>query len=83
MTTDPHTAEASRLAAIWSDVLDTPVSVDSDYFELGGDSLAAEEIAERAHSDLGIEPEMADFYALSTPREMAEALGRLRDEPTT
>jgi amino acid adenylation domain-containing protein len=33
-----------RLVRLWEDVLEVPVGVDDDFFELGGDSLAAAEI---------------------------------------
>jgi acyl carrier protein len=70
MTPEQQHIFAERLAAIWSEVLRIPATPDSDYFELGGDSLAALEIAERASSELQIEPEMTDFYKMPTPRQM-------------
>ncbi len=50
----PSTREEEVLASIWSTLLGIPeVGVDDDFFELGGDSLLAAEMAERVADSPG------------------------------
>ncbi len=67
----PATATEAALAAIWSAVLGRgPVGTDQNFFELGGDSLAAVEIAaqvERAFPDVALDPaHMHDYPTVET-----------------
>ncbi|MES2296360.1 MAG: AMP-binding protein [Pseudomonadota bacterium] len=76
-TLAPRNATEQALVAIWSQVLGpSPVGVDENYFEIGGDSLAAVEIASqvgRAFPQLVIDPaQMLDYPTV-------EALARWLD----
>ena len=62
------------LADIWSDVLGIVVSSDDDFFELGGDSLAAVEALLAIEEDLGLEVRGTDLIIAPSVRELAELL---------
>lgn len=68
----PDTPTEERLAGIWAEVLgaDT-LGVESDFFELGGDSLLATRIISRIRSDLGVEIPMRRLFEVPTIRAMA------------
>jgi non-ribosomal peptide synthetase-like protein len=75
------------IAAVWADLLPTPVATaDDDFFDLGGDSL----LAAQAISAMRGRPELAvasikDLYDHPTIRTLARALGeraRRREAPT-
>jgi amino acid adenylation domain-containing protein len=76
----PPDTEVERLVArVWQEVLGVPVGVDDDFFELGGDSLAAAEILAAIESRTG--RRLADSLLLRAPTvaELAAAL----DAPAT
>ncbi|SDZ35755.1 AMP-binding enzyme C-terminal domain-containing protein [Amycolatopsis xylanica] len=76
----PRSAPERALAGIWSEVLEVgAVGVDVNFFELGGESLAAIEIAARAKSSLGVELDVADIFDRPTVAEQAELLGGTSD----
>ncbi|WP_211840570.1 non-ribosomal peptide synthetase [Saccharopolyspora hirsuta] len=66
---------AEGMLAVWREVFDAPVSVDDDFFELGGNSLLAVRIA-TAMDERGLPRlPLRDFYLRPTVRELAEAIG--------
>ena len=57
-----------RIVEIFRRVLDTPeVDVNSDFFELGGDSLLATRVLSAIARDFGTELEYEDFLEDPTP----------------
>ncbi|MFD5747352.1 phosphopantetheine-binding protein [Streptomyces sp. NPDC127033] len=63
------------LAAVWADVLDTPVpSVDADFFTLGGSSLRAVRVLARVQAVLGIELPVATLFGHRTVAALADAV---------
>ena len=57
-----------RIVEIFRRVLDTPeVDVNSDFFELGGDSLLATRVLSAIARDFGAELEYEDFLEDPTP----------------
>lgn len=71
-------SNAERIAAIWADVFDRPgVAPDDDFFELGGGSVQAVEIAGRVRDDLGIDIPLRLFFESSTVAELATAIEAL------
>ena len=77
----PRTPWEERVAALWSEVLGLEtLSIDDDFFDLGGDSLAAEELVTRLAVASGIQvssrilldaPTVAEFAAAVTANEAA------------
>nr|WP_237547912.1 amino acid adenylation domain-containing protein [Streptomyces sp. SID5473] len=66
----PHGGDG--LAGIWRDVLGvTRINPEDNFFDLGGDSLSAMEVAIRA-GDLGLRIRPADVYTTGTFGELAE-----------
>src|SRR5690606_5700044 len=78
--TTPITPDEAILVRLWREVLDLPeafaVGRDSDFFALGGRSLAASRLALRAARALGRDVRLRDLYAAPTP---AGLLARLVD----
>lgn len=73
MTTTDDRLDALR--RIWSRVLDgAPVEPDSDFFELGGDSLAAVEVITTLAEEMALEVSLSDFFEAPTPAELATRL---------
>ncbi|MDF3300842.1 non-ribosomal peptide synthetase [Streptomyces tropicalis] len=64
---------AAVLQEVWSTVLGTPVGLDDDFFELGGNSLLAVRIS-AALRGRGLSPvPLRDLFRTPTIRELAEA----------
>ncbi|MEX2458669.1 MAG: phosphopantetheine-binding protein [Actinomycetota bacterium] len=91
--TPPHPVDQLEqiLLLIWSDVLETEVGLDDDFFELGGDSLRSMRIAANA-AEVGISISPVQVFeersvrALArvadlevAPNELEAALGALQD----
>lgn len=70
-------SEAERvLAGVWAEALQMGVvGVDENFFEIGGDSVAAIEIAAHVTTLTGVEIDVADIFDRSTIAELAELLG--------
>lgn len=63
------------VAAIFRDVLrDDTLDADSDFFEAGGDSLAAFQITARIGAAVGTEVAVALVFAYPTPAELASVV---------
>ncbi len=88
LTTDrpyvaPTTETEATLAEIWAEILALPrVSVEDNFFEIGGDSILALRIVARA-SDAGIPVAVHDLFRLPTVRSLAASAGDASDLPTT
>jgi amino acid adenylation domain-containing protein len=73
---DVHDVER-RLAAVWSDVLKVPaVREDSDYFALGGTSIAGITVLRDIHHEFGVELGFTDLYDHPTMGELADRIRR-------
>lgn len=74
----PRTPLEATLAALWREVLELPESVplgrDSDFFALGGRSLAANRLALRVARALERPVSLRDLYAAPTPAALLERL---------
>ncbi len=73
----PSTATEHTLERIWCSVLErSPISIDANFFELGGDSLAAAEIATMLDGAFpGLAPDLSQLHDYPT----IEALARWLD----
>lgn len=79
---EPKTEWERLVANLWAEVLDLDeIGRDSDFFELGGDSLAAEEITSRAVTDLGVAESDITSSMLAEAPVLAEYARRLRRRP--
>lgn len=74
-----ETLQLPRLvAAIWADVLGLDgVSSDDDFFDLGGDSLGAMQIASRVERVVGFEVPWAMFFDATTIKAFCDTLQTL------
>ncbi|WP_234367347.1 non-ribosomal peptide synthetase [Streptomyces pluripotens] len=65
---------AARLVALWQDILGVPVGLDENFFELGGNSLSAVQLAAEARNrDIPVLPLRA-LYSNPTVRSLAAIL---------
>jgi amino acid adenylation domain-containing protein len=70
-----------RVAAIWSAVLKVPgVRPDSDYFALGGTSIAGISVLRDIEREFGVRLGFADLYAHPTAAALAERIGAVLPE---
>lgn len=64
-----------QISDIWQEILQRPVdSIDADFFELGGNSLSAVQIADSIETQLGVKMPLAVLIEHSTVRKLASAL---------
>jgi amino acid adenylation domain-containing protein len=68
------------LADLWSVEFKLQVGRDSDFFELGGDSLIATVIGARLHSAIGVEVDIAAFATHTTVATLAARIEEMRGE---
>ncbi|MDR3436285.1 non-ribosomal peptide synthetase [Telmatospirillum sp.] len=72
---DPTIALEDRIAVIWAKILGYPeISVDDDFFAIGGDSLTGMKIAGTLSGILDRSVTLTDLFKAATPRAMAMAL---------
>ena len=65
-------AERIAMAAIWSDVLATPlVGLDDNFFALGGDSMALMTLLMRIEETYGVYLEQEAVFEAPTPRALS------------
>lgn len=61
----------AKLCDIWADVLGTKVGPQDDFFELGGSSMAAAQIAAEAEAAFGVELPLVELFEESTVAKLA------------
>lgn len=80
----PCETPTERLVAhAWERVLDLaePPGAESDFFQLGGDSMSALEIAVELENELGVDLPSNALFTASTPAGLARVLDGLRQQP--
>jgi len=69
---EPRSELERSLAAIWREILDLPlIGVNDDFFDLGGDSLAATRALARANAALGANVALRALFEAPTVAELA------------
>ncbi|HEY0170313.1 MAG TPA: acyltransferase domain-containing protein, partial [Pyrinomonadaceae bacterium] len=77
----PETEMEQRIAAVWQQVLGfEPVGVEDNFFDLGGDSLVAIQVASRLKQALDMDFPVAKLYQGVTVRSLAQLLSEGEDE---
>jgi thioesterase domain-containing protein len=66
----------ARLAVLWGEALERPAGLDDDFFELGGDSLAALGLLAAIEEDLNVALELEALVEAPTPRLLGRAMLR-------
>lgn len=70
----PCTEMEKALADIWSQVLNIKnISIDDNFFEIGGHSIKAVEVINKVHKLLNIKITVADLFSHPTIRRLSEA----------
>jgi acyl carrier protein len=76
----PRTATEDAVAAVWADALGRgAVGLDEDFFQSGGHSLAAAQVAARLEDALGVSLPPTAVFEAPTVAELAAAVDRLLD----
>jgi amino acid adenylation domain-containing protein len=71
----PRTAEEHTLCALFAEVLGlTAVSIDDDFFNLGGNSILAIRLITRIQDELEVRIDGRTIFTYSTPKNLAERL---------
>ena len=77
----PRDAVEEMLAAIWARVLGAPrVGVRDDFFDLGGHSLTATQVASRVRDAFGVELPLRTVFAARTVEALAREVRALRED---
>jgi thioester reductase-like protein len=72
----PSTPEEIRIAQIWRDVLGASrIGVEDSFFDLGGDSLAAAQMAARVKEEFGVALSLRRLFEHPTVAELARMVG--------
>ncbi|MFJ7997200.1 phosphopantetheine-binding protein [Streptomyces sp. NPDC096310] len=75
MTEPPVTATERAIAAIWSEVLEvSQVSVEDNFFDLGGHSVLLHMVQDRIGRELGKNPPLVELFTYPTVRALARRL---------
>jgi len=71
----PATELEKAVAQIWEDAIGVrPIGIDDDFFELGGDSLRALQVASRICGQFGVDLMDTMPFSQPTVRELARAV---------
>lgn len=75
----PRTTVEELLAAVWEDVLGvSPISIDSDFFAIGGHSLLAMRVLSKMQAATGAELSLRTLFEHPTIAELAEEVEKNR-----
>ncbi|WP_405582823.1 amino acid adenylation domain-containing protein [Streptomyces sp. NBC_01190] len=79
---NPRTPEEEALCAVFTEVLGVPrVTIDDDFFQLGGDSILSIQVVSRVRgAGLAITPQ--DVFVHRTPERIAQVAAALTAEPS-
>ena len=73
--TEQITHEEEKVLIIWKDVLNQEVGLDSDFFEMGGNSLQAIKLINKLSEELIREVSLGDLFENPSARKMTRWLG--------
>ncbi|EPH41854.1 putative Linear gramicidin synthase subunit C [Streptomyces aurantiacus JA 4570] len=71
-----------EIANVWREVLKAEVGPDSNYFELGGTSIAGISVLREIERRFGVRLTFADLFRCPTVRELAALVDSSREAPT-
>ncbi|MFE6049793.1 SDR family NAD(P)-dependent oxidoreductase [Kitasatospora sp. NPDC056446] len=66
---------ADRIGGLWTEILGTEAGPDDDFFESGGDSLAAVQLVDRIRGELAVELPISALFDHPTLSELVAAVG--------
>jgi len=76
----PRTPVEELLAGIWAELLQVPrVSVEADFFALGGHSLLVAQALSRIRQSLGVEVPFVEFFRRPTVAQLAALVERVEE----
>jgi acyl carrier protein len=66
--------DAARIATLMSEMFETDVEEDDNFFEIGGNSLQALTLAARLEEDTGVKISLLAVIRNPTPRRLADLI---------
>jgi acyl carrier protein len=66
--------DAARIATLMSEMFETDVEEDDNFFEIGGNSLQALTLAARLEKDTGVKVSLLAVIRNPTPRRLADLI---------
>jgi amino acid adenylation domain-containing protein len=81
--TAPGSEMEIKLAGIWSEVLGIEkevISINSNFFHLGGNSLNATVLISRVHKELNVKLSIIDIFEKLNIRELSKYIGNLKED---
>ncbi|MDJ0741876.1 MAG: amino acid adenylation domain-containing protein [Xenococcaceae cyanobacterium MO_167.B27] len=80
----PRNYLEAKLAQIWQQILNVPaISVKDDFFAIGGNSLLSIRLVSAVETAFKQKIPVSTFFQLSTIEQLAEAIDKLQQKPTT
>ncbi len=80
---EPRNDFERTLTQIWSDILGvSQVSIDDDFFNLGGNSLRVVQVRTRINETLKLKVELDSLFRISKLKDLAVHLSELKEEST-
>ncbi|MCP4151950.1 MAG: amino acid adenylation domain-containing protein, partial [bacterium] len=73
----PRNDNEEKLSAIWADILDVQkkeISIDDDFFHIGGHSLKATVMAARIHKEFNVKLPLAEIFKNQSIRKIADTV---------
>ncbi|UCH97042.1 MAG: amino acid adenylation domain-containing protein, partial [Candidatus Aminicenantes bacterium] len=78
----PGNAIEEKLVEIWSRVLGVTVSINDNFFQLGGHSLKANMVMSRIYQELSVRVPLIEIFKTPTIRQLAEYIKYAKEEIT-
>jgi acyl-CoA synthetase (AMP-forming)/AMP-acid ligase II/NAD(P)-dependent dehydrogenase (short-subunit alcohol dehydrogenase family)/acyl carrier protein len=79
----PRNAIEKQIARIWQEILNiSQISVDDNFFEMGGQSLTATQVISRIREVLRVDLQLSTFFKMPTIANLADTLLKQSSSPT-
>jgi acyl-CoA synthetase (AMP-forming)/AMP-acid ligase II/NAD(P)-dependent dehydrogenase (short-subunit alcohol dehydrogenase family)/acyl carrier protein len=79
----PRNAIEKQIARIWQEILNiSQISVDDNFFEMGGQSLTATQVISRIREFLRVDLQLSTFFKMPTIASLADTLLKQSSSPT-
>lgn len=79
--TAPKTDTEIKLSKLWNEILEIEkISTDSNFFNLGGDSLCSIKLVSEVYSEFGVKINIKDIFQYSTIKSLAKHIDSLQEK---
>jgi non-ribosomal peptide synthetase component F/acyl carrier protein len=70
----PRDEMEERIVELWQEILEVPVTIDDNFFEMGGHSLKGTVLISRIHKEFLIKLQLMDLFKFPTVRQLSDHL---------